>query len=220
MKLRLRNRPAEITDVDLRERSTTTQFVGASEPVKKRNLGGMALSLLAIVLGTLLFVFFFGGGDVRDPVVGMQRSVAEGQLITEADIVQVEIAVSAQSDVIAWENRGALIGQQAATMLPAGALPNSASGRQPSTIPAGFGEIGIYLDLGVLPSQDLRRGDRLNVVVGTGQDASLAATSVEIRTVTTGTDKTYLTVLIPSGQIVAVAAAVNQNDFRLVRVDQ
>jgi len=196
------------------------EFVGAPEPVRKRNLRGMALSALAVTLGTMMFVYFFGGADARDPIVGMQRAVSEGEVVVEADLVQVDAAFSANSDVIAWSNRAALVGREASALLPEGALPNSESVREPLGIPKGLGELGVHVDLGALPSQDLSPGDRLDIVIKTDKDPIIGAANVEVRTVAVGVERTYLTVLIPAEEMADVAAAVSNQRFRLVRVDQ
>lgn len=209
-----------IVDVTEGVERSSPEFVGAPEPVRKRNLRGMALSALAVTLGTIMFVYFFGGADARDPIVGMQRAVSEGVTIAESDLVQVDAAFSASSDVIAWSNRDALIGLEASAPLPEGALPNSQSGREPLGIPEGLGEIGLLVELGALPSQDLRPGDRLNIVINTDKEPVIGAENVEVQTVSVGIERTYLTVLVPDEEMVDVAAAISNQDFRLVRVDQ
>lgn len=208
------------SDLGVDTERLSPRFVGAPEPVRTRNVRGMALSALAVTLGTIVFVYFFGGADVRDPVVGIQRAIAEGEIVVEADLVQVDAAFSARSDVIAWSDRHTLIGHEAAAALPEGALPNSESGREPLGIPYGMGELGMHVAVGVLPSQDLGPGDHLDIVIGTAKDPLIGATSVEVRTVDFGVEKTYLTVLVSDDDMVAVAAAVSRDDFRLVRVDQ
>jgi len=207
----------DVTDTDERK---SPGFVGAPEPVRKRNLRGMALSALAVTLGTIVFVFFFGGADARDPIVGMQRSVSEGVAIAESDLVQVDAAFSASSDVIRWSDRNALIGLEASAPLPEGAIPNSQSGREPLGIPDGLGELGLLVDLGELPSQDLQPGDRLNIVIETDTEPMIGAANVEVQTVSVGIERTYLTLLVPDDEMVDVAAAVSNGVFRLVRVEQ
>lgn len=218
MKMATKTKP-ERPEVTSSEPNPRTLFVGASEPVKKRNVRGMALSALAVTLGTMVFVYFFGGADARDPVVGIQRAVAQGEVVQESDLVQVDAAFSAGTDVIAWSDRQALVGLEAVALLPEGSLPNSASGRQPLGIPDGFGELGILVDLGVLPSQDLRSGDRLDIVINTKKDPVVGASNVEVRSVSVGAERTYLTVLIPDGEVAVIAAAVSTQSYRLVRVD-
>jgi len=198
----------------------SSEFVAAATPVKKRNLGGVAASLVFITIGTLLLVWLFAGSDARDPVVGIQNAIADGQIITESDLVQVEVALSARSDVIAWSDRGVLIGRAASAALPAGAIPHSQSVQDPVDIPVGFGELGLHIDVGKLPSQELQRGDRVDIVIGTSNDAVLGAADVEVRTILFGDEKAFLTVLVPDSARVRVGAAANSGDFRLLRTDQ
>jgi len=220
MKLALRTKNKAVEPEVGEQAPISTQFVGAGPPVKKRNVGGVAASLLFITVGTLLLVYLFAGSDARDQVVGIQNAIADGQIIEEADLVQVDVALSARSDVIAWSDRGVLVGREASSALPAGAIPHSQSVQDPVDIPDGFGELGLHIDLGALPSQGLQRGDHVDIVINTSREAVMGAADVEVRTIHFGPEKAYMTVLIPEDAMVDVGAAAHVGDFRLLRTDQ
>ena len=128
---------------------------------------GIVLSIL-FALGAYMLVERSGE---RVAVIGTAKEISWGEVITQADLVQVQVAQDPALRSVPWSSAGSIVGQRAAMDLPAGALLTGSSVQASTSIPpAGHALVGVRVSAGQVPSTALSPGDQV-VIVRTG-DAS------------------------------------------------
>lgn len=161
----------------------TTPFTGAPErtPIRlRRSPRWLALGLLATVLGGLATAVGFLTVGASDSVVVLTRTVHRGEAVAAADLGVVSVGRGAGLRTVSAAGMAELVGQRAATDLPAGSLlvEGSLGARD---LPAGQARVGVRVTAGRLPSTTLLPGTPVLVVAlpaagATGQsDAPLPA---------------------------------------------
>jgi hypothetical protein len=129
---------------------------------------GLALMLVAAAVAGALYLRV---GN-RVPVLAMARSVPVGQVIADADLVEVRIAADAGVRTVPAADRRSVVGQAAATTLPEGSLLSPAQlVAQPVPAP-GLAKVGVVVRPGQAPAEGLAPGDRVMVVAARAADAA------------------------------------------------
>jgi len=154
--------------------------IGPTHPVPKLKQPGrsrrplmLALMVVTIVIGALSTWWLVQKSTERTAVIGMAHDVPWGQLITAADLVQIEVVADPALKPVDWDQRSKIIGQRAASDLSAGTLltPGSVTGMQ---VPAkGSALVGVLVMPGQMPVTALSPQDSV-LLVPTGQVGAAA----------------------------------------------
>ena len=137
---------------------------------------GIVLSIL-FALGAYMLVERSGE---RVAVIGTAKDISWGEVITQADLVQVLVAQDPALRTVPWSSAGSIVGQRAALDLPAGALLTGSSVRASTSIPpAGQALVGVRVSVGQVPSTALSPGDQVVIVRTSGATASATDRSAQ-----------------------------------------
>ena len=141
-------------------------------PRRRARRGLLAAGIVLSILFALgAYVLVERSGE-RVAVIGTAKDIAWGEVITQADLVQVQVAQDPALQTVPWSSAGSIVGQRAAMDLPAGALLNTASVQASTSIPpAGQALVGVRVSVGQVPSTALSPGDQV-VIVRTGDAAA------------------------------------------------
>jgi hypothetical protein len=121
---------------------------------------GVALMLVAAAVAGALYLRV---GN-RVPVLMVNRPVEAGAAITDADLAEVRVATDTRVATIPAGERAAVVGQFALAPLPEGSLLTRGQ-LTPQAVPGeGQAKVGVVLQPGQLPAEDLAPGDRVAVV--------------------------------------------------------
>ena len=130
---------------------------------------GVVLSIL-FALGAYMLVERSGE---RVAVIGTAKDISWGEVITQADLVQVLVAQDPALRTVPWSSTGSIVGQRAALDLPAGALLTGSSVQASTSIPpAGQALVGVRVSVGQVPSTALSPGNQVVIVRTSGASAT------------------------------------------------
>ena len=130
---------------------------------------GIVLSIL-FALGAYMLVERTGE---RVAVIGTAKDVSWGEVITQADLVQVQVAQDPALRTVPWSSASSIVGQRAAMDLPAGALLTGSSIQVATSIPPeGEALVGVRVSAGQVPSTALSPGDQVVIVRTSGASAT------------------------------------------------
>ena len=140
-------------------------------PRRRARRGLLAAGIVLSILFALgAYVLVERSGE-RVSVIGTAKDIAWGEVITQSDLVQVQVVQDPALRTVPWSSAGSVVGQRAAMDLPAGALLTGSSVQASTSIPpAGKALVGVRVSVGQVPSTALSPGDQV-VIVRTG-DAS------------------------------------------------
>lgn len=154
---------ATTTSTGIRPASTTRQphRVGARP---RRRRGVIAGGLMLTALAGALVAWLVGAAGGRTDVLVVARDVPYGQTLVAGDLTLTAVAVDTLVDTVLAEQLDAVLGQVAATDLPAGALLTPA--QVTTDAPPGDGDVLVPLPVTSerLPAGGVQAGDRLLVV--------------------------------------------------------
>ncbi len=148
-------------------------------PKRRPRRALLAAGVVLVVLGALATYWLTQQSSQRVAVVGVAHDMSWGQVITAADLVQVQIAVDPQLTPIPWSQEATLIGQRAAVDLQAGSLLTPRSVTDQQVPPAGSALVGVSVKSPQLPVTALTAGDKVLLVItpaGTAAQQAAAAT--------------------------------------------
>ena len=135
---------------------------------------GIVLSIL-FALGAYMLVERSGE---RVAVIATAKDISWGEVITQADLVQVQVAQDPALRTVPWSSANSIVGQRAALDLPAGALLTGSSVQASTSIPPeGEALVGVRVSAGKVPSTALSPGDQ--VVIVRTSDASATDRSAQ-----------------------------------------
>lgn len=145
--------------------------IGPTHPVPKLKQPGrsrrpmmLALMVVTIVIGGLSTWWLVQKSTERTAVVGVAHDVPWGQEIAAGDLVQVEMVADPALKPIGWSERSQIIGQRAATDLPAGTLLTSRSVTGAEVPAEGTALIGVLAKSGQIPVTTLSPQDSVLLV--------------------------------------------------------
>jgi len=121
------------------------------------------------------FASMYASAGHKVPAIVVVRSLAQGQLITGADVGPADVAVSAGVEYIPLAQSGRLVGKRAAGAISKGSLLTMADLSAVPAIKDGEAVVGIALKAGAYPAGGLSPGDEVMVVQTASPGAALAA---------------------------------------------
>jgi len=179
----------------------------------------LAASLVLIAASIAGFVSVYSSAGRTTPVVVLVRPIAQGQLVTSADLGQADVSVPSAVGTIPVSEASLLSGKRAATALSAGSLLTPADITSAPSIAAGDAVVGLALKAGSLPAAGLSQGDPVLVVQTAAPGSTLSSPSSASGSVTStgssaatssgvafgGTAGAGAGILVPEATVVAVA---------------
>lgn len=151
----------------LDDREWQTMRTGApvvTAPRRRRSRGLIALGVALMATCGAGAVTVFNSSSDLQPAVGVAAEVPFGSMITEGDLVQIQVHPDPAVHAVAWDQRAQLVGQRAATdLLPGSVITGEAVGR--ASIPApGQSLVGVAVKTGQLPATPLNPRDKVLLV--------------------------------------------------------
>ncbi len=196
---------------------------------RQRNVPWMVLGVILVIGGALVFAAVASSLAGRQSVLAVARAVPAGQVVGDADLIEVGMASDGGLRAIASADRDTVVGQSAALDLIEGTLvtrDHLGAGSGPGE---GKAVIGLALQPGQVPSSELAPGDRVDVL-DTGEDSAsgdgpgprvLAGARVsEVERVETGssTGDVVVSLVVDDVQAPDIAAAHADDRVTLVLV--
>ncbi len=184
--------------------------------------GGVGLVLGSALLGAVLFS---RGTEQRTAIVAAS-DIGVGEVITPAHLRVVRLARDADVASLPSSAVGQLVDRVAAVPITRGALVLPGQVNRTQSAPEGSVLVGAVLELGALPSPDLRFGDRVRVLVAP-TNASIdnppkVATEAVVWRVWGAQQgsgsRRAVTLAVPEAASVEVGAAAAQGTIRLLVV--
>ncbi|MER6566329.1 SAF domain-containing protein [Streptomyces sp. NPDC001093] len=131
---------------------------------RRRRLGWVWAGTGAVVVSAVGFALVAQAVGEREQVLVLARDVPAGRVLKPADLRAVEVA--ADAGVVAFADRGTVLGRQAKVPLVAGSLlaPGQV-GTSAVFPPRGFSQVALAVEPGGAPP-DLARGERVAVLPG------------------------------------------------------
>jgi hypothetical protein len=164
-------KPGADGPVDSRARPALPQ--SATPPRLRRRPLLVGLSVVAVCLGALLGAWAYTSATSAQAVVAVRTLVERGQVIERDDLVTVRIGVDPALQPIPATELEGLVGQRAATDLPAGGLVTRAAVTSSVLPAAGQSVVGVALPASLLPGEPLRPGDRVRIVATPGEQGDV-----------------------------------------------
>lgn len=173
-----------------------------------------------VALGALLGVWAWTVASSTIDVVATRTLVARGELIEPQDLVVVRVNPDPALQVVPGGQFDSLVGRRAATDIVAGALVSPAQVADAVVPPSGMSLVGVPLEAGQLPAEQLRGGDNVRIVQTPGAQADVAGDPVtvpaEVVRVAVVDGKTVVDLLVPSTRAAELAARANTGRVVLV----
>ncbi|MFD8756046.1 flagella basal body P-ring formation protein FlgA [Kitasatospora sp. NPDC059577] len=143
---------------------------------RRRRPALIGLSVALVAAGGLLGAFAVLTTGQHKAVVALAKPVAEGAVITDADLTEASITLDpAAIKPILAVDRSTVVGKRAANSLHAGALVTKEDLTDAPLIAAGQQLVGVLLKPGQLPSTPLTPGLAVLVVSTPGEDSAAGA---------------------------------------------
>jgi hypothetical protein len=147
-----------------RNGTAPTNGLRAGTVQRQRNVPWMVLGVILVIGGALVFAAVAVSLGGRQSVLAMAGPVPAGQVVRDADLVEVSMASDGGLRAIAASDRDTVVGQTAALDLIEGTLvtrDHLGAGSGPGE---GKAVIGLALEPGQVPSSELAPGDRVDVL--------------------------------------------------------
>lgn len=134
-------------------------------PKRRPRRGLLAAGVLLAVLFALGTYMLVSRSGERVGVVGLAHPVAWGQVITDDDLVQVQLVPDPALHPVPWSDVDSVVGRRAAADLTAGSLLTADSVQTVTAVPPkGKALVGVLVTAGQAPTTPLNPGDRVVVV--------------------------------------------------------
>ena len=179
----------------------------------------LVLAVILVALGMLIAVVVLTQLTRRVPAVALANAVERGDQLTRADLRVLQVAVDGEVPLIDPANLDTVLGRTVTTALPAGALLSPDVLSRTDLVPAGSDVVGMALEPGSLPVDDLRPGDTVGVFAAGEEREANWITNAEVHTVgalAEGTAAQFVAVIVPTETVTAVTAAAARDEARLV----
>lgn len=185
----------------------------------------ITLGVMVVAIFALAGAWFYSSASDADAVLALRNPVDRGHIITNTDLVVVEVATEDQLNTLSREQASAIIGQIAMTDLSAGTLVSADLFAARASIAEGNGVVGLALDPGEYPTLALRPGDLVRVVETprqgepTGAEIVLVEVAEVVDVAAIGVQNQFFVSLsMTTAEADAVAAADSQDRVRLIQV--
>lgn len=197
---------------------------------RRRMSGLLWLGVALIVAGALGGWGLYAAVGQRAPVVAVAQPVPYGQQISATDLRPASLPGDTGLSVVAWEQRGGLVGQWAAADLRAGQLATPGSVMGASLPGDGQSIVGVPVKSSQLPATPLTARDRVLIVaagaggqqVETVDPSAETGSSVEATVLRVGADggsgQRVVDVLVPRSSAESVAQLAGSGQAVLVIV--
>lgn len=123
----------------------------------------LGVGVVVVVLCALGFASVYSGAAQRTLVLAVARDVAPGEVISDADLRDIELSAGAGIKAVPASERKAVVGQRAAVALAPGSLLARSQLASSPRLAAGEALVPVALPAGRFPSE-LGPGDRVAVV--------------------------------------------------------
>jgi hypothetical protein len=167
----------------------------------------LALALVLVVGGGLLVGLLVQSAADRSTVLAAARTIAPGQVITNADLRVVDVGVDGEASLVPATSRSSIVGKVAVVGIPEGALLAPVV-------------VGALLAPGELPVSALRAGDTVALVaVSGGQGAdreSLGTGTIFTTAAGTQTGSVFVSLVVDEAIAEQVADVASQQRLRLL----
>lgn len=167
-------------------------------PKRRPRRGLLAAGVLLAVLFALGTYMLVSRSGERIGVVGLTQPVAWGQVITEDDLVQVQLVPDPALHPVPWGDVDTVVGQRAAADLSAGSLLTADAVQVVTAVPPeGKALVGVLVTAGQAPTTPLNPGDQV-VVVRTARAGAADAVRDTTASDSPGVNGTVFAVSAPS----------------------
>jgi len=187
---------------------------------RSRRMPWLALALVLVVGGGLLVGLLVQSAAERSTVLAAARSIAPGQVITDADLRVVDVGVDGKASLVAASARSSIVGKVAVVGIPEGALLAPGQVAAGGGIEAGTVVVGALLAPGELPVSTLRAGDDVELVAvsgGQGADRETLGTGTVFTTAPgTQTGSVFVSLVVDEAIAEQVADVASQQRLRLL----
>lgn len=192
-------------------------------PRLRRRPALIAGAVVSICVGALLAAWAWSSTTNTHEVLSARTTIERGAVITGDDLVRVRISSDPALAPLPASAFDDLVGQHAALDIAAGGLLTPESVTSEPLPPEGMSVVGVALTPAQSPSLALRSGDRVRVVVTSGEGSEpLAATPVFSDAEVVGSRTDELTgdllvdLMVPRAEATVLAARVSTGNVALV----
>lgn len=187
---------------------------------RSRRMPWLALALVLVVGGGLLVGLLVQSAAERSTVLAAARSIAPGQVITDADLRVVDVGVDGEAALVPAASRPSIVGKVAVVGIPEGALLAPGQVAAGGGIEPGTVVVGALLAPGELPVSTLRAGDDVELVAvsgGQGADRETLGTGTVFTTAPgTQTGSVFVSLVVDEAIAEQVADVASQQRLRLL----
>lgn len=196
--------------------------------VRQKRPGYAVIAIVLIVGLGALGAYFYTKAGQKTPVVMVAKDVPAGHRVERADLTTVNVAGGITA--IAGSNLDSVLGQVATVELLPGTPLQRAMVTSASPLPSGSSMVGVQLRPGQLPAGGINDGAKVQVLQlpnknGTSaaapQNAAVLATAATVYQSASDpsqTGGTLVTLIVPSDNVPAIAAASSSGLVALVQV--
>jgi hypothetical protein len=135
---------------------------------RRRQVPWLALAVVLVVGGGLLAGLLVQSASDRTAVLAAARTIAPGQVLTNADLRVVDVGVDGHASLVPASSRASVVGKVATVGIPEGALLALGQLAADGGLARGTVVVGALLGQGELPVPSLRVGDRVELVAVSG----------------------------------------------------
>lgn len=129
----------------------------------------LLVAMVLAVLGALLGLYVYRAAVDRDAVIAVARPVADGSIVTVADLREVELPDDSGLAVVPWTDVDTVIGRFAVTDLLPGQIVTADSVTADRVPRSGEAVVGLSVAPGRVPSSVLAPHDTVLVITDTGE---------------------------------------------------
>jgi len=145
----------------------------APPPKLRRRPVLIAASVAAISLGALASMWAYQSTSDAQSVLAVRQTIERGDVITADDLMTVNISVDPALKPLSADQASSVVGKHAALDMSAGGVVTQDQVTDQALPAEGSSVVGIALTAGMLPADQVRAGDKVRVVVTTGQQGEM-----------------------------------------------
>jgi len=183
-------------------------------PVGRRDHRTLVLVASVALVGASIagFASIYSAADHKVPAIVVVSPIAQGQLMTSADLGEADVSVSGGVDYVPAAEADLISGKRATSAIPPGSLLTMGDLTGAPAIAAGDAVVGIALKDGFYPASGLSPGDQVMVV-------QTAAPGSVVGVPSTGSSAPTSTSPLTSGSTVTISgtSAVGTDSVVLVQ---
>lgn len=197
-----------------------TTSVPPSAPKLRRRPAMAVVAVALVLLGAVLGAWAWTGSTSTVEVVATRTAIARGATFTAGDLMVVRVNPDPALPRIPASRLDTVVGRRAATDVVAGGLVSPA--QVTDALPPAVGEsvVGIPLNVGQLPGEPLRAGDRVRLVQTPGSQGEVAGDPVTVGAQVLGVHEAdarfVVDVLVPAASAPEVAARAGTGRIAIV----